>query len=405
VKILIHTMYFLPEMGSAPILMNELAASLSARGHEVEIVTTLPRPPHNRGYEGRFFVLERRGGVRIKRVLTNFTAHHLGRLLAWSIYTLYTIWNLRTVRRGDIVFLRLPPLQLGITGWIARKMRGARVLLNVQDIHPDLSIEAGLLRHPLAIGAALAFEKWVYDRSGRIVVISDGFKRNLVAKGVPADKISVVPNWVDTDILHPLPKDNPVSRRLGLQKKFVVMYSGIISLSSFETLARILEAAKLLEDAPDVQVVIVGDGFKGKDLRARAAELGVGNVLFLPFQPYADLPQLLAAADGLFVPLDKAKSFLSVPSKLYHYLAAGRPILGLATDDSEVANLIREVGCGFSVPPDDVPEIAAAIRRLAASPAERADMGGRGRRFAEDRYSRGRVIDAFEALMRRLERD
>jgi len=403
-RIVVHTMYFLPESGSAPILMNEFAASMAGRGHEVEIVTTIPRPPHNRGYEGRFFVRERRSGFLVKRIITNFTAHHLGRLLAWSIYTLYTFWNLRTVRRGDIVFLRLPPLQLGITGWLARRLRGAKTVLNVQDIHPDLSIESGLLRHPLAIKAALAFEKGIYDLNPAIVVISDGFKANLVGKGVSPAKVEVIPNWVDTDLLRPHPKDNPVSRRHGLADKFVVMYSGIISISSFETLVRVLEAAKLLADDPGIRLVIVGEGFKGGDLKAAAEALGLGNVTLLPFQPYADLPFMLAAADGLLVPLDRSKSRLSVPSKLYHYMSAGRPILGLTTEDSEVHRLIREVGCGICAPPDDPAAIAEAVRNLAGSAAERAAMGIRSRAYVEAHYSRTRVLEAFEALMDRLGR-
>ena len=198
-RVFIHTMYYLPEFGSAPILMNELATHLARNGHAVEIVTTLPRPPHNKGYEGRFYVCETRTGFRVKRILTNFTRHHFGRLIAWSIYTLYTMVHLAKVRRGDVVFLRLPPLQLGVTGILARFLRGARVMLNVQDIHPDLSIESGLLKNPLAIKAALGFEKWIYDGHRNIVVISDGFKRNLTAKGVSPDKISVIPNWVDTE--------------------------------------------------------------------------------------------------------------------------------------------------------------------------------------------------------------
>ena len=403
-RILIHTMYFLPEMGSAPILMNELAASLAARGHVVEVITTVPRPPHNRGYEGRFYVRERRSGFLAKRVVTNFTAHHFGRLLAWTIYTLFTFWNLRTVRRGDIVFLRLPPLQLGVTGWLARRLRGAKVILNIQDIHPDLSIESGLLRNPFAIRAALAFEKWIYDRNPEIVVISDGFKANLLAKGVPGEKVEVIPNWVDTEVLRPLPKDNPVSRRHGLARSFVVMYSGIISISSYDTLVRILEAAKLLADDPRIKVVIVGEGFKGKDLKAKAEALGAENVILLPFQPYDDLPSMLAAADGLFVPLDKAKSLLSVPSKLYNYLAAGRPILGLATEASEVCRIITGVGCGVCASPDDPAAIAGAVSRLAAEPEERRAMGEKSRAYVVETYSRDRVLDAFEALMGRLSR-
>ncbi len=399
-RILIHTMYYLPEMGSAPILMDELAGSLAARGHHVEIITTVPRPPHNRGYEGKLFVKETRNGFSVKRYPTNFTVHPIGRLIAWSIYTLATIWNLRTVRRGDVVFLRLPPLQLGLTGILARRLRGASVILNVQDIHPDLSIEAGILRNPAAIRAAAAFEKAIYRGHDRIVVISEGFKKNLRDKGVPDEKISIVPNWVDTDFLRPLPKDNPVSRRFGLQDVFTVMYSGTISISSYETLVRVLEAARFLANDPGIRVVIVGDGLKLPDLRARADSLHLGNVVFLPFQPYADLPGLLASADGLLVPLDKDKSLLSVPSKLYNFLAAGRPILGLATESSEVFQIIRDAACGLCAPPDDPVRIAAAVRALKEDLAQAVKMAANGRRLAENMYSRRSVIDAFEKLMK-----
>ncbi len=402
-KIVIHTMYYLPEFGSAPILMNELAESLAKRGHEVEIVTTLPRPPHNKGYEGRMYVRERRApGFTVKRTLTNFTAHHIGRLIAWSIYTLFSMAHLATIKRGDVVFLRLPPLQLGVTGFLARYLRGARVLLNVQDIHPDLSIESGLLQNPFLIQAALAFERWIYRVHRNIAVISDGFKKNLLAKGVPASKISVIPNWVDTDFLRPLDKDNPVARAFGLADRFVAMYSGTISISSYETLVRLLDAAVLLRDDPKFLLAVVGDGFKAKDLKAEAERRGLANVVFIPFQPYADLPRLMASADVLLVPLDKEKSLLSVPSKLYNFMAAGRPVLGLAVEESEVHALIAGSGCGTTVPPDDPVRIAAAFRALAADPVGRERQAAAGRAHALARYSRESVLDAFERLMERM---
>jgi len=398
-KIWIHTMYFLPEFGSAPILMNELATDLATRGHEVEVITTLPRPPHNKKYKTRPVIKEEKNGYKVTRYLTNFTSHHIGRLIAWTVYTTATILNLFSVKKNDVLFLRLPPLQLGITGFFGRKLRKAKVILNVQDIHPDLSIESGLLKNPMAIKMAKAFEKWIYDNSENILVISEGFKRNIVNKGIPQEKVKIIPNWVDTDLLKPLSKDNAVARKFGLGNKFVIMYSGTISISSIATLGNILESARNLHSDTDVLFVIVGEGLKEPELKKKAAELGLKNVLFLPFQPYEDLPHLLASSDVLLVPLDKEKSLLSVPSKLYNFMAAGRPILGLARADSEVKSLIDETGCGVCVPPEDIQKISRAIGELKNNGDWCRMMAENARRFAVENYAKDRVLADMEKLI------
>ncbi len=398
-KISIHTMYFLPEFGSAPILMNELASHLAQRGYAVEVMTTIPRPPHHRAYRGRLFIKETRNGFMVKRVMTNFTENPLGRLMAWTIYTLASFFNLFSIRPGDVLFLRLPPLQLGITGILGRIWRGVPFILNIQDIHPDLSIESGILRNSLVIRLAQGFEKWIYKNSPTIVVISDGFKQNLIDKGVPAGKIQVIPNWVDTDFLRPLAKDNPVARKLGLQGKFVAMYSGTISLSSNLALEKVLEAAALLKDEQGMKIAIIGAGLKKKSLEHKAAGLGLANVVFIPFQPYADLPALLSSADVLLVPLDVEKSQLSVPSKLYNFMAAGRPILGLASSSSEVAGLIASAGCGLCVPPQEPERIAEALIQLRDSPVEARDMAALGRRYAEGHFSKKMILAKYETLL------
>ena len=401
-KVSIHTMYFMPESGSAPILMNELATYLAQRGHPVEVMTTLPRPPHDKDYPRRLFFKEKRDGFTAKRVMTNFTKNPLGRLLAWTLYTLASFINLFSIRRGDVLFLRLPPLQLGITGILGRLWRGAPFILNVQDIHPDLSIESGILRNPLAIRLAQGFEKWTYKHSPTIVVISDGFKRNLMNKGVPTEKIHVIPNWVDTDMLKSLPKDNPIARKFGLDKKFTAMYSGTISISSNIALERVLDAAKLLEEAKDIMIVIVGEGLKKQGLEDKARSLGLTNVAFIPFQPYEDLPALLSSSDVLLVPLDKDKSHLSVPSKLYNYMAAGRPILGLADPSSEVAGLIESTGCGIRVDPDDPQAIADALLKLKNAPTQAQGYADNGRKYAEETFSKNVVLKRYEELIELL---
>lgn len=394
-------MYFMPDFGSAPILMNELAADMASRGHEVEVLATVPR---ERGDTFRRTIrsVERKDGFIVKRFRTNANPKPFWRLVAWNSFTLWTILNMFSFKRGQVVFLRTPPVQLGIMGWVAKRLKGVKVLLNVQDIHPDLSIESGILKQGFLIKLALGFERWVYDKADKIVVISDGFKANLLAKGVNPDKIDIIPNWVDTELLKPHPKDNPVARKLGLEKKFVAMYSGTISISSNLTLERILEAAVLLEDDPGIEIVLVGEGTKKPDLEAKASSLGLGNVRFLPFQPYADLPLSLSAADVLLVPLDKEKSHISVPSKLYNFMSVGRPILGLAVEDSEVAKIIRGTKCGRCVPPDDAGAIAAALRELRASASERDILGENGRRHVVENFGKDMILNRYEKLMASL---
>ena len=397
-KIAIHTMYFLPDFGSAPILMNELAGHLAARGHEVEVVTTFPRTT-GAGLERRVYSRRRAGGFVVKRYWTNRAPHPLGRLAAWNIYTAGALLNLFSLGPGDVFFLRTPPLQLGLPAFGAKRLKGARVLLSVQDIHPDLAIESGILKNPAGIRFGRALERWVYGIADRIAVISQGFQENLLGKGVPGSKIDVIPNWVDTDFLRPLDKDNPVSRKYGLERKFVVLYSGTISISSNLALERVLEAARRLAPERDIIFVIAGEGLKKPELEARAGALGLPNVVFLPFQPYGDLPALLASADALLVPLDSRKSQLSVPSKLYNFMAAGRPILGLADAGSEVASLLEERRCGLAVPPDDPEAIAEAVRALRRSDDARRAFASNARAYVVEYFAKDRILRSYDELI------
>jgi colanic acid biosynthesis glycosyl transferase WcaI len=234
------------------------------------------------------------------------------------------------------------------------------------------------------------------------VVISEGFKENLLNKDVNPQKLKVIPNWVDTDFLSPLPKDNPVAQEFSLADKFVVMYSGTITLSSYLTLERILEAATRLKNDRDIIFAIVGEGMKKQSLEEKADQLGLKNVRFLPFQPYEDLPYLLASSDVLLVPLDKEKSDLSVPSKLYNFMAAGRPILGLADGLSEVARIISETNCGMSVNPEDVKGIAETIQSLKNSKSRCAELGAYGRKHAVENFAKDKVLKMYEDVMSSL---
>lgn len=389
-------MYFLPEFGSAPILMNELATYLAQKGHDVEVVTTMPRGSKNSQYNKRLYIKEHKDGFTVIRFLTNTTPHPIGRFIAWTIYTCWTVLNVLRIGRGDIMFLRSPPLQLGLTGLFARKLKNARAILNVQDIHPDLAIESGILKNRLAIKVVKKFEKWIYDKVNEIVVISDGFRKNLSKKGVSNQKITVIPNWVDCDFLKPYSKNNYMAQRLNLVDKFTVMYSGTITISSFLSLKRIIEVASQLRDDDDITFVIVGDGLKKHILQEKISELALNNVNLLPFQQYGDLPYLLAASDILIVPLDEDKSVLSVPSKLYNYMAAGRPILCLAEKEAEPTRIINDARCGVTVAPDCIDEISDTIKKLKSSKKIREYFGKNARIYAVENFSKAKILQKYE---------
>jgi glycosyltransferase involved in cell wall biosynthesis len=177
------------------------------------------------------------------------------------------------------------------------------------------------------------------------------------------------------------------------------MYSGTVSISSNRALEGVLESACLLAGEEDVRFVVVGEGLKKAALRKRAEELGLSNVLFLPFQDYADLPELLAAADLLLVPLDRDKSRLSVPSKLYNFMAAGRPILGVAAPESEVAAVVRDNGCGFVVAPGDPSGLAATVMALKSAPDRLAAAASKARTHVENHFAKDKVLRIYEDLL------
>lgn len=400
-NIKIHTMYFLPEFGSAPVLMNELAAYLSLKGHKVEVITTMPRKNNDKRYKGRFFSSKEdsSSGFDIKRFRVGSFPGALGRLLAWTLYSLFSAGNVLFTAKKDIFFLRLPPLQLGVSGILAKKLRGLRFIVNLQDIHPDLAVESGILKNKLLIRMAYLFERWVYSYADLIIVISEGFKNNLLKKGVNAGKIKIIPNWVDTEFVRPLARDNHVSEKLALKDKFVVMYAGTISLSSIVSLNSLLDAAALLQNDQDILIVIVGEGLKKDSLVEKAEKMKLTNILFTGFLPHEDIPFLFASADLLLVPVDVNKSELSLPSKLYNCMASGRPILSLAPNNSEIDSFVKDSGCGVSVAPGDINKIKDVILELKADPGYRSKMGERGRDYVLNNFSKDKVLKVYEDIL------
>src|SRR5260221_4180946 len=237
-------------------------------------------------------------------------------------------------------------------------------------------------------------QRFIYSRAFRITTISNGFKRVLVSKGVPADKIVIISNWANEINFRPEERDPQLGTREFLNNHFNIIYAG--NIGPLQSLGVVLEAARVLQALPDIQFVLYGDGAERQTLLFQSVDLP--NVRFPGSRSQNEIAEYLSYADVLLVKLAKSAALeITIPSKTYSYLAIGRPILVAANGD--VAELIEEIGAGLICPPDDALSLAIAVRKLHAMSVEsREALGKAGREAFLTQFTRQILVDHFEKL-------
>jgi len=240
----------------------------------------------------------------------------------------------------------------------------------------------------------------MYRKATHITVISSSQRDSLIAKGVPAKKISIIPNFVDTEFILSLPKTNSFAQQHGLSDQFVITHAG--NVGYVYDLDTMLEAACLLSSHKDILFLIVGNGVAKQGLETKARKLKTDNVRFMPFQPYENLPWLRAASDIQVSLYKSGAAHESFPSKIYEVMASGRPVLASADQGSEVEHFVQTVQCGICVKPGDAEQLAEAILALYGDPSLRNAMGARGRRYVEEHHSKQSVGARYQELFLKL---
>ena len=398
-KLVVLTPHFAPDVAPTGLVMTRIVEELAALGHRLEVITALPWYRDHSvepSWRGKLVRYEDVPWGRIVR-LHPFPApdkRALGRrALAFGAFTALAIRKGRRGGRVDGVLAVSPPLTLALAGARVAEARGRPFVFNVQDVFPDVTIELGYLRNPVAIAAAKRLESFCYRRADAITVLSEDLRTNLAEKTDP-HKIHVVPNFVDSETITPQPTENGYRREHGLSGKRVIMYAGNVGLS--QSLELLIDAAAALAHETDLVFVINGAGAARDGLRERAR--GMGNVVFVDMQPTERLPEVLAAADIHVVVLKKGLAHSSVPSKTYSILAAGRPIVASVDEGSEVARILERAGAGLAVPPEDPEAFTKAIRTLLDDRDEAEAMGRAGRAFVEDWASPAAIARRYEEL-------
>ncbi|MEH2147688.1 glycosyltransferase family 4 protein [Nostoc sp.] len=408
-RILIYSYNYYPEpIGIAP-LMTELAEGLVKRGHEVRVVTAMPNYPERQIYQeyrGKWYLNEYKNGVKIQRsyVWIRPQPNLLDRVLLDASFVVTSFVPALIGWRPDVILSTSPSLPscvpVALLGWL----RACPVILNLQDILPEAAVHVGLLKNKLLIQLFTLLEKFAYRSASKISVIADGFVENLRSKGIEADKIVQIPNWVDVNFIRPLPKeDNPFRATHNLNGKFVVLYSGNIALT--QGLESVVKAASVLRHIPDIVFVVVGEAKGLQRLQQECLDCGADNVLLLPFQPRKDLPQMLAAADvGLVVQKKNVVSF-NMPSKIQVLLASGGALVASVPDNGTAARAIRQSGGGIIVPPEDPQALAMAILDLYQNPEKVKTLGYKSRQYAVEQYAFEQALNQYESLCYSLAAD
>ncbi len=398
-------MNYAPEPTGIAPFNTGLAEHLAAAGHRVTVLTTFPHYPAWRlagSDRGRWLLREERNGVSLLRCRGYIPARHstLRRIAYDSALAAPALLLGLRLPRPDAVLAVSPPLQLALAAGLLARWHGARFLLQVKDLVPDVAIALGLLRHPLAVRAARRLEQLVYRRAERILTICQGFRENLRSKGVPEEKLLLLPDWIDTEAIRPLPRQNAFRREQGIaEDTFLILHSG--TMGAKQKLDTVLGAAERVAD-PRMLFLLVGDGSERLHLEQTARTRRLRNVRFLPLQPAGRLAEMLAAADVLLLNQAAAIVDMVLPSKLLTYLAVGRPVVAAIHEASEAARLIRAAGCGTVVPPEDPEALAGALLQLARSDTLRHRFGEAGRHYAIEHFDRRRVLARYAEFLATL---
>lgn len=401
-RILIISQYYPPETGAAPARAAHFARALARAGHEVRVLTGLPNHPSGEiqpDYRGLGRMTESLDGITVERVWLHATP----RKTAWT-----RLWNHLTFAgsafpvalsgpKPDVVFATTPPLFLGITAWIASRLRGAHLVLDCRDDWPQAAVALGELRPGPVTSALGALALFLQRRAARVIGVTPGMMREFEKRGIDSGRLELITNGADTELFTPAqpaaaaPNHRPVT----------VLYAGTHGL--VHGMEALIDAAERLDHRDDLRFVFVGDGVAKPELERRVAQAGLKHVEFHPSLPPDQLVARIRDAD-VCVATTRAHAFCgeTIPVKLFDYLACGRPVVAAVSGDA--AEVVRRSGGGIVVDPGNGEAMANAIEELIADPLRRQEFGRSGSDFVQQHYSRRAAGQRLERLLLEVDR-
>lgn len=376
---------------------HELARYLVEKGHQFTVIAS--PVSYLTGKSGTiripWITRQEEQGITILRTYTYPALHRsfFHRIVGFLSFMFSSFFAALGVKRIDLVWGTSPPIFQGLTAWLVARLKGVKFLFEVRDLWPDFAIAVGVLRQPLIIRSSRWLERFLYTHADRVLINSPGFTSHVQTHG--ARQIDLIPNGSDPRMFDPSLDGLNFRLEHHLEDKFLVLYAGAHGLSN--DLGVVLQASRLLQDHPEIAIVLLGDGKDKPALVQQAEELKLNNLYFIPPLPKLEMPAALAAADACIAILKPIPQFATVyPNKVFDYMAAGKPVI-LAIK-GVICEVIESVHAGISVEPGDAAGIAEAIRKLADNPAMGKAMGRRGREYVESHFDRAVLASKLEKI-------
>lgn len=390
--ILVLNEYFPPDT-SATAKNAKLVVDALAQRHRVTVLAGRPSYDPTECYPWRPLRRETHGNITIENVgSTAFPRFRMKHRLANYLSYLTLAMPRAVAIRSDVVLAMTDPPIEGIAGALVAKLSGRPFVYNLRDMYPDMAIGGGIVRPGGWIKRWETLHRWALRRASRVIVLGEDMRERILTKGVDAARIAIVRDSVPFPEVLPS-ADHPVVREIRSDFRFVLVHAGNLGFyGAWQTLIR---GAQMLSD-DGVGLVFIGDGAMKPQIEKAARDCR--NVRFLPFRPASEVPYVMAAADLHVVTVKRGLEGVVVPSKVYNILAAGRPLLVVATNRTEASRFATRDGCGVSADPDEPAAIAEAVRAVLIRPASLLSMSRNARGLART-FDRVKQLQTFVATI------
>lgn len=402
-RLLVYAHYYYPDVASTGQILKELCEGMK----DVFDITVICVVPSYTGkiedrYKTNKYYNENINGIKVIRVrVPEFSkSNKKSRILNLLAYFFRAIWATFKSGKQDYIFsISQPPILGGLLGVIGKYIKGAKFIYNIQDFNPEQTMAVGYAKNKLLLNMAMWLDKLSCKLSNKVIVVGRDMQETLKSrfknKNVPTN--TFINNWIDEKEIYPLSKDNKkvleFKVKYGLGNKTVIMYSGNIGL--YYDLENIIKVIGRFKEREDIVFAFIGEGTVKQNLIDYVNKNSLNNVKFIPYQPKEDLIYSLNAGDIHWVVNAKGIKGVSVPSKLYGVMAAGKTVLGVLEEGSEARLIIEECGCGICIEPSQYENIYEKLKQLVDNIDDYKKLGINGKKYVDEFIKKDVAIEKY----------